>query len=512
MAARGVLAGVLASVLGSVALFPSTAFAADAIYWSNHNGNTISFANLDASAAGDIVTTGATVNGPMGAVIDSATSRIYWSNDLDTKISFANLSGSGGGDISTTGATTAIPNGVAVDPAGGRIYWSNNFGGKISFARLDGTGGGDLNTAGATVAGPAGVAIDPAGGRIYWANNSEIGGNKISFARLDNTGGGDILTGAATVSRPAGVAIDIAAGRIYWANQTPANKISFANLNGSGGGDINTNGATVNNPVGVAVDPTAGKVYWGSLSGTKISFARLDGTGGGDVPTLTATASAPTYPSLFKGPQAAGPPTIGGGSVPGSLLSCSSGSWAPDLLAAFLYRAPASFAYQWSRNGTDIPGATATTYTAADTGSYSCRVTASNHAGSASQTSGPHAVAPAFGAKTLVTLKLAKSRIPSNGPLAVTVTNKNAFEVRGKLSGQTTERVNISRSQKVKLKAKSFRVGAHAKKKVSLKLPKTLGRILKHERKLTLLLTAKVSDPAGNTRTVKQRVTVKLKG
>ena len=50
------------------------------------------------------------------------------------KISFANLNGSGGGDLVTTGATVSSPTGAAVDPAAGRIYWANlGASGKISY-------------------------------------------------------------------------------------------------------------------------------------------------------------------------------------------------------------------------------------------------------------------------------------------------------------------------------------------------------------------------------------------
>jgi hypothetical protein len=51
------------------------------------------------------------------------------------------------------------------------------------------------------------------------------------------------------------------------------------------------------------------------------------------------------------------------------------------------YRAPRTFAYQWFVNGAIIPGATATTYTPPAAGRYTCQVTASNQAGSTSQSS-----------------------------------------------------------------------------------------------------------------------------
>jgi hypothetical protein len=116
-----------------------------------------------------------------------------------------------------------------------------------------------------------------------------------------------------------------------------------------------------------------------------------------------------------------------------------------------------------------------------------------------------------FGAGTLVTLELATRRIPAKGLLGVRVSNANPRLVTGKLSGQTVDRVSGARKQRVELRATSFRVAAHARKTVELRLPKVLRRLLKREGKLKLRLTAKVKDPAGNTRTVKKRVTPRLK-
>jgi PKD domain len=62
------------------------------------------------------------------------------------------------------------------------------------------------------------------------------------------------------------------------------------------------------------------------------------------------------------------------------------------VLGASLYRAPQSFAYQWALNGADIPGASSGTYIPSSPGSYTCRVTATNQAGSSSQTSSAHVV------------------------------------------------------------------------------------------------------------------------
>ena len=416
----GLLLGVLAGLVVSAACLASAARAADRVYWDN--GTTISFANLDGSGGGaDLNLTGATtVNDPFGVAVDSAAGRIYWVTDGNFgagKVSFANLDGSGGGgDLNTTGATANEPGGVAVDPVARRVYWANTNAingilGTISWANLDGSGGGDLNTTGATAGcgpnpppsppGPCkalGLAVDPAAGKVYWSDFGAV--NKISFANLNGSGGGDLNTTGATVSDPAGVAVDAAAGRIYWANAA-ANKISFARLDGSGGGDLSTAGASVKGPVGVAVDAAAGRIYWANGGGNgagsptsaqKISWAKLDGSGGGDLKTTGATVQNASFPVLVESPRGAGAPAVTGGSVPGAVLSCGSASWAGDLPGAFLYRAPQSLAHQWSLGGTDIVGATGSSLTASVAGDYRCRVTASNTAGTAAQTSAAHTV------------------------------------------------------------------------------------------------------------------------
>ena len=83
--------------------------------------------------------------------------------------------------------------------------------------------------------------------------------------------------------------------------------------------------------------------------------------------------------------------------------------------------------------------------------------------------------------------------------------NANSFAITGAISGQTTKAVATVRKKRVKLKAKSFKVAANSRKTVKLKLPASLRRVLKRTGKVSLLLTARVKDPAGNARTVKKR-------
>ena len=376
---------------------------ANSVYWANYAGSEISYANLDGSGGRDLLTAGATVKYPAGLAVDPVAGRIYWANFLGASISFANLDGSGGGDLNTTGASMSYPRGVAIDHAGGKIYWAN-YGGGISYAKLNGSGGGDLPIPGATANGPVGVAVDPGAGKIYWSNYND---NTISYAKLDGSGGGDLNTTGATVNYPEGVAIDLTGGKIYWANFRSG--ISYAKLDGSAGGDLATPGATVSGPVGVAIDPTAGSIYWANGLSNGISHARLDGSGGGDLSTTPASTDGPTYPALLRAPAGAGAPSVSGGSTLGSSLTCSQGSWAADVPAASYYRAPRSYAYQWTRYGANVTGATTATYTPTTVGAYACQVTASNQAGSATQTSAALSIAPSKPTVTITT--------PSNGAI-----------------------------------------------------------------------------------------------
>jgi len=498
-------------------LLAAGAQAAGRVYWTNYSNDTLSFANLDGSGGGQVTTTGATASGPRGLAIDSAAGRVYWINESDPKISFADLDGSTRGHLA--GATTGGASGLAIDPAAGRVYWAD--GSTIEFARLDGTGGGTLNTTGATVNGAAGVAIDPVGGLIWWANTT---GNKISFARLDGTGGGDLPTGAATVSVPEGVALDLAGGRIWWPNQGAQERISYANLDGSGGGDLATGAATIASPVGVALDPQAGRIYWSNWLTPGISFANIDGSGGGDLAIAGTTPDGPNHLALLLAPVAASAPVVNGGSTPGSTLACSTGGWAGDLLGASLYRGPFSFAFQWTLDGADIAGATDASYTAFGTGEHRCRVAASNAVGSTSQVSGGHVIAapgapaplaptptptaapPAFGAQTLVSLRLRRSRIRTRGPLRVVVANANTFPVTARVSARTLAR--IARHRRT-LGPVTVTVPASALRTVSLRLRRVVQRFLARTGRLRLQLRARVTDRAGNTRLVTTRVTVR---
>jgi hypothetical protein len=320
----------------------------------------------------------------------------------------------------------------------------------------------------------------------------------------------------------------LGADSVYWTNGI-GGKISLARLDGSGGENLSTGTATVSSPIGTAIDPAAGRIYWANRNrGGSILFANVDGSGGGGaLNTGTANVEASTFPSLLLSPHPQAAPSISGAALTGSLLSCSQGTWGADLPVSLLYRAPQSFAFQWSLDGTDIPGADQSSLTASSAGDYRCKVTAQNHAGASSQTSEPQHLSPAsppvkptppgpptrpsppaaFGSDTEVTVALLAGRIPAHGPVKVQVVNGNRFAIAGSLSAQTTK--PVAHKRRVALSAKAFSIAAGASVTVKLALPTLLQKVLGAQHKLSLALNATVTDPADNHRTVKKTVAAK---
>ena len=217
----------------------------------------------------------------------------------------------------------------------------------------------------------------PANNKIYWTNQFS---DQVRAGNLDGSGTAQTLFGGE--DNPLGVAADPAAGKIYWTD-LGSGLVRVGPLGGSGVGPAQTlfSGET---PSGPAIDPTTNKIYWTSFqSGSGIRVGNLDGSG--TASTLFNGEGASLFAALVKAPVNTEPPTIFGGDEVGSELTCQNGTWASDLLASFLFRAPASFTFQWQRNGSNI--ATGPTFTPDMPGDYACTVTATNQAGSTSATS-----------------------------------------------------------------------------------------------------------------------------
>ena len=368
------LCSVVAGCLMAVVWLAPAALASDSIYWSSYrDGGGIRLGGLDGSGSRDLVTP---ESSPEGIAIDPAAGKIYWADTTSGAIRVANLDGSGAQNLYTS---QSRPSGVAIDPAAGRIYWADAVSGTgaIRVGNLDGSGSPQNLFSNESY--PVGVTIDPAAGKIYWGTYE---GFRIRVGNLDGTGARDLFS--STEYYPTGIVVDDAAGKIYWADEFQG-LIRVGNLDGTGATNLFATDGGTGQIGGLALDPGTGKLYWGDAQTQTIEVANADGTG--TPQSLFSTEPNAWFVALLRAPAATGAPQVTGSGTPGTPLTCSQGSWARDVPNMLLYRAPATFTYQWYLNGSIIPGATATTYTAPAAGRYTCQVTASNQAGSTSQSS-----------------------------------------------------------------------------------------------------------------------------
>jgi hypothetical protein len=364
------LCSVVGGCLMAVVWLAPAALASDSIYWSSYQANgAIRLGGLDGTGAGNLF---APESSPEGIAIDPAAGKMYWADTTSGAIRVANLDGSGVQNL-YTGESQA--SGVAIDPATGKIYWSDAITrtGAIRVGNLDGSGSAqDLFS---NESYPVGVTIDPATGKIYWGSYDTF---TIRTGNLDGTGAHDLFTGE---NYPTGIVVDDAAGKIYWTNEF-AGQIRVGNLDGTGATNLFPPQGGIG---GLALDPGTGKLYWGDFQNQTIWVGNANGTG--TPQSLFTNEPSAWFVALLRAPTGTGAPQVMGSGNPGAPLSCSQGSWAGDVPSMLFYRAPRTFAYQWFVNGAIIPGATATTYTPPAAGRYTCQVTASNQAGSTSQSS-----------------------------------------------------------------------------------------------------------------------------
>lgn len=389
-------------VLMAMLFAASSARAAEFVYWNNYSADpdTIAFAGIDGNGGGVLNASGAPqIESPEGMAYDPVTNRLFVANAGGTpngQITAINLDGSGATAFTAPGAPIDEPEGVVIDPVTRMIYWVNvdaDPDGSIGWAHLDGSSGGTLNTTGATLDGPYKISLDPAAGKVYWANSDPVL-NTISYANANNSGGGgDLnLAGAPAPEGITGLSTDPAANRIYWSeNGSAEDRVSFAALSGGNGGGVDLTGAALDEPYGLAFDPSLGRLYWGNYGNEAtaagaIGFANLSG-GAGGINILAAPVNGPQDPVILKSPSGAGAPAVTRSKKSPSSLSCSTGTWGPDFVGSFVYQSPRSFAYQWTRNGAAIAGATTNTLVAKSPGKHACQVTAANQAGSAVQAS-----------------------------------------------------------------------------------------------------------------------------
>lgn len=126
--------------------------------------------------------------------------------------------------------------------------------------------------------------------------------------------------------------------------------------------------------IGVTADLSPAGYLGGRVAGA-VLFSRL--------------LSSAEWSEIYNGPEPRNitAPTVSGSSSVGSTLTCSPGSWGLPVPFNTRTNGSISYSYQWTRNGSDISGATSSTYTtvSADIGNnIGCKVLGSNNGGSSS--------------------------------------------------------------------------------------------------------------------------------
>ena len=373
---------------------------ADSLYWSHSSTGQLWTSNVNGTGASMLFSG---LQEPAGIALDPAAGLIYWAEPGQWRIEVGNLNGTGTPKtLYARGAGRPVD--VAIDAAAGKLYWTDEISGRI----MEGTtaGGGTPNVLYTephqpnVFAEPAGIAIDSAAGKLYWTDE---GTGEIEEGALGGTSEKTLHGGGGGYSnRPNGIAVASSTSTLYW---TEAGNAKVPEEHGPGGPTTYgiSKGAVTYSPLGASNDartaytePTprgtaragARRRDRGALLGGLRSLCAANGlTASGSAQSLFSSAPTSAYPAVLAAPKGEGAPEITGSPAIGATLKCATGSWALNAPGASFYQAPQTYAYQWQLNGTNIAGAQSSTFSPSSEGSYTCLVTATNAAGSATQSS-----------------------------------------------------------------------------------------------------------------------------
>ncbi len=390
------LAGVLVLIALSLSLIAGRANAGQ-VYWANQNS--ISYSLLDDSGGGFLTDSFEAVRNIEGTAIDTANGRIYIAENSPDRIVWFDLDGVGAGVVKTAAGTVDHPTNISIDPETQTLYWANDDSpGSIGFAFVNETGGGILaqeGETGAHVQQPSRIAIDMLHHRLYWWNE---GSDEFSWVTTSGLFGGNLSTpglGFSQAGKMGGIAVEpfSTPQELYFVNNE-AEGIYHTDpvLGGEPERILGAYGEhNTAEPIGLAFDEIGEKFYWAN-SGIDSEPSKAIGTATvfGHPANVSVFPEAPIHSPVFaailKEPNALSLPQL---SVSGTTMSCASGEWEGDHPGASVFAAPTSSSFQWRKGSALIGGANGASFTATESGSYSCEVIAENAAGETVSVSRP---------------------------------------------------------------------------------------------------------------------------
>jgi hypothetical protein len=390
----GLLVGALALLACSLLTLVGRAQAGDQVYWVNNS--VISYSQLDDGAGGYLPASFGNVHNGEGAAIDTANGRIYISQKATNKIVWFGLDGLTTGVVNTAAGSVVNPTNISIDPRTQTLYWANDTSpGSIGYAFVNETGGGVLVQSGstaATVDKPTRIAVDTLHNRVYWWNE---GSNKFSWVTMNGLTGGNLSTPGLSLATAG-----MLGGMVVEPYSVPEELYFINNEAGENGGIFHTDpvlggepeeiqgafgkkGSNTSQPTGLAFDGTDNGFYWANRGVDEepdmtIGTATIFGHAGTLKTFPVAPIHNPMFATILKAPVFVAAPLV---SVSGYTMGCTLGEWEGDHPGASVYVAPTTYSYQWLRSSAAIPGATDSSFTATESGSYTCQVTAANAAG-----------------------------------------------------------------------------------------------------------------------------------
>jgi hypothetical protein len=384
----------LAYLIGAVALIASALLMiagrakADLVYWVNNES--VAYSQLDGKAGGFLPASVNAIHNGQGTAIDTANSRIYVAQEATNEIVWFSLDGFSRGVVNTPPGSVDHPTNVSIDPETQILYWANDDNpGSIGYAYTNESGGGTFvkpGTTGASVAEPSRLAVDTLNQRVYWWNE---GSEVFSWVAMGGAIGGNLSTSGLAFGEPGlmgGIAVEpySTPEEIYFMDNEVQGIFHTDPL--LGGAPEEVQGAVKNNvaePIGLAFDGTDDKFFWANHEVDEgpdeaIGTATLFGQPNTIQVFPVAPIHNPVFASVLKAPAPSGPPQL---ALVDKTMSCTVGEWEEDRPGASVYVAPTSFRYQWRKGSTPIAEATTNTFTATESGTYSCMVIGVNAAG-----------------------------------------------------------------------------------------------------------------------------------